>query len=100
MKKLLLALAALLGFTVLAPTTAEAGGCRTRVTYDSCGYAVHSEYRFVGRDCHGCPIYRWVVVSRCAPRHHYGHGHGGHYHGGYGHGGHSRRGGHVYFSRR
>jgi len=67
MKKLSLALAAVLGLTILAPATAEAGGCRTRVTYD-CGYTVNWEYRFVGHDCHGCPVYRWVVVSRCAPR--------------------------------
>jgi hypothetical protein len=68
MKKLGLALAAMLGFTVLTPATAEAGGCRTRVTYDSCGNTLHWEYRFVGRDCHGCPVFRWVVVSRCAPQ--------------------------------
>ena len=82
MKKLSLALAAVLGLTVLTPVTAEAGGCRTRVTYDDCGYTLNWEYRFVGRDCHGCPVYQWVVVSRCAPpRHDYGGGYstGGYY---------------------
>lgn len=94
MKKFVLALAVVLGFTVISPSTAEAGGCRTRITYDDCGYTLHWEYRFVGHDCHGCPLYRWVVVSRCAPRRDYDYG-GGHYGGGHyqaGHGGHSGRG--------
>jgi hypothetical protein len=68
MKKISLALAAVLGLSILAPATAEAGGCRTRVTYDDCGYTCYWEYRFVGHDCHGCPIYKWVCTSRCAPR--------------------------------
>ena len=86
MKKLGLAIAALLSFTVLTPTTAEAGGCRTRVTYDSCGYRLSWEYRFMGRDCHGHPVFEWVVVSRCAPTppcHDGGYSRGGHYSGGY-----------------
>ena len=86
MKKLGIAIAALLSFTVLAPVSAEAGGCRTRVTYESCGTRLNWEYRFVGRDCHGCPVFQWVVVSRCAPTppHHGGYSHGGgHYSGGY-----------------
>lgn len=84
MKKLGLAIAAILSFTVLAPATAEAGGCRSRVTYDSCGYRLTWEYRFVGRDCHGRPVFEWVVVSRCAPTppcHGGGYSSGG-YHGG------------------
>ena len=92
MNKISLLLASLtLGLTTLTPATAEAGGCRTRVTYDSCGRTLHWEYRFVGYDCHRCPIYRWVVVRTCAPAPRYdydhGHGHGG-YHGSYG--GHDR----------
>ncbi len=99
MKKFTLALAAFLGLTILAPTTAEAGH-NTRVSVDHCGYTVYSEYRFAGRDCHGCPIYRWVVVRRTPPCDRgYGSYGGGHYHGG--NGGHSyggNRGG--YSSRR
>jgi hypothetical protein len=89
MKKLGLALAAILGLTVLTPATAEAGGCRTRVTYESCGTRLNWEYRFMGHDCHGRPVFQWVVVSRCAPpRHHGSYYDGGHYHSGY-HGGYS-----------
>jgi hypothetical protein len=99
MKKLSLALAAFLGLTILSPVTAEAGGCRTRVTYDSCGDMLNWEYRCVAHDCHGCPIYRWVVVSRCAPRHYHG-GHG-HYGGSYAGHGHGYYGGgvHLHWSR-
>jgi hypothetical protein len=79
MKKILALLATVLGLGLLTPTTAEAGSrCRTYV--DRYGYTVHSEYRCVGRDYHGCPIYRWVVVRRVPPCH--GHGGYGHYHGG------------------
>ena len=80
MKKLTLALTAFLGLIVLTPTTAQAG-CRTSVTVDRCGYTVYSEYRFVGRDCHGCPVYRWVVVRRVPPCNDGGHddySYGGH----------------------
>ncbi|HWB06852.1 MAG TPA: hypothetical protein VG796_27760 [Verrucomicrobiales bacterium] len=102
MKKFSLALAALLGFAVLTPSTAEAGGCRTRVTYDSCGTCLHWEYRCVGRAYDGCPVYRWVVVSRSYPRASYGYGYGygsgihlhiggGHSHRGHSHRGHSHR---------
>ena len=108
MKKLTLALAAFLGLIVLTPTTAQAGH-NTRVSVDHCGYTVYSEYRYVGRDCHGCPVYRWVVVRREPPcRNDYdghggGYGGGGHYRGGYsGHGGHSyggHGGGHSYRPR-
>lgn len=104
MKKLTLALAAFLGLIVLTPTTAQAGH-NTRVSVDHCGYTVYSEYRYVGRDCHGCPVYRWVVVRRVPPcdQGHGGYGGGGHYRGGYsGHGGHSyggHGGGHSYRPR-
>ena len=67
---------ALLGFGALAPlSTAEAGHrCeRTRVTYDHCGRPIHWVYRVVGRDCHGCPIYKWVRTSNYASSHHSGH---------------------------
>ncbi len=105
MKKILASLCAVLGFTVLTPTTAEAGEWRTRVTYDDCGACLHWEYRCVGRAYDGCPIYRWVVVSRSYPRRDYGYGggyYGGHLHfsgsrghgGGRGHGGHSHGGHH------
>ena len=77
MKKISLALAALLGFAVLTPATAEAHGCRTRVTYDNCGACLNWEYVFAGRDCYGCPVYRWVVVSRTFPRVDYSCGRGG-----------------------
>lgn len=73
----------LLGLGVLAPVTsakAEHYSNRTRVTYDHCGRPVYWEYRYVGRDCHGYPKYRWVQVSRCAPS--YGGG-GYHHHGSY-----------------
>ena len=85
MKKFSLALAALIGLTILAPTTAQAGH-NTRVSVDHHGYTVYSEYRFVGRDCHGCPVYRWVVVRREAPCDNgYGDSYGGdRYDGGYG----------------
>ncbi len=107
MKKITLALTAFLGLTILTPT-AEAG-CRTSVSVDHCGYTVYSEYRFVGRDCHGCPVYRWVVVRRVPPcRNEVNYGHGGHYGGGYsgrsyaGHGGGcdygSRGGNSIHFS--
>jgi uncharacterized membrane protein YgcG len=89
MKKLTALLATVLGLGLLTPTTAEAG-CRSRSYVDNCGYTVYSEYRCVGRDCHGCPIYRWVVVRRVPPCH----GHGG-YSGGY-HGGGYYRGGHSF----
>lgn len=64
MKKLSLVLAALMGLTILTPSTAEAGGCRTRITFSDCGDRLSWEYRFAGHDCHGCPVFRWVVVSR------------------------------------
>jgi hypothetical protein len=91
MKKLSLALATILGLGILSPATAEAGGCRSRVHVDRCGYTVYTEYRYVGRDCHGCPRYEWVVVRRVPPCDHgydrggYRHsGYEGHYHGGRG----------------
>jgi hypothetical protein len=103
MKKIIALLATVLGLGLLTPTTAEAGGrCRSYV--DHCGYTVYSEYRCVGRDYHGCPIYRWVVVRRTPPCH----GHGGYgYGGGYGHyrggsryhGGFSGGGVHFHWSR-
>jgi hypothetical protein len=68
MKKLGLAIAAIMGFAILTPVTAEAGGCRTRVTYDNCGYRLTWQYRHTGYNCHGHPVFQWVVVSRCAPR--------------------------------
>lgn len=96
MNKFSLALAALLGFAVLTPATAEAGGCRTRITYDNCGSCLHWEYRCVGRAYDGCAIYRWVVVSRSYPRVNFSYGYGGSYRGGYSHyhGGHRHRGSH------
>jgi hypothetical protein len=91
MKKIALAFAAVLGLTLLAPTSAEAGGCRTRVTYDECGTCLQWEYQCVGHNCYGEPVFRWVIVSR-TPRCSYsygpvgfdivisgGHRHGGHY---------------------
>ena len=66
MKLLRSALVALVGLAVLAPAAAEAG-CRTRITRDHCGNILHWEYVFVGRDCHGCPRYDWVVVRRECP---------------------------------
>lgn len=89
MNKLLIALAAVFGFAFLAPTTAEAGGYRTRTTCDSYGYTVNWQYRCVGHRSCGTPIFRWIVVSRYAPRHyHGGYGYRSHYHGGYSHRGH------------
>ena len=76
MNKFTLALAAVLGLGILAPTAAEAGGCRSRVSTDRCGYTVYYEYQFVGRNCHGRPIYEWVVVRRVPPCDR-GHGCGG-----------------------
>jgi hypothetical protein len=76
MKKFVLALSAILGTMLLTPTNAEAGGCRTRVTYDDYGACLHWEYRCVGRAYDGCPVYRWVVVSRSYPRSDYGYGYG------------------------
>ena len=117
MKKITLALTAFLGLTILTPT-AQAGH-NTRVSVDRCGYTVYSEYQFVGRDHHGCPVYQWVVVRRvppCRQEVEYGHGSryggsyssGGHYGGGYsgrsygGHGGGcdygSRGGNSIHFS--
>lgn len=93
MKKFSLALAAIFGLIVLTPTTAEAGH-NTRVSVDHCGYTVYSEYRFVGRDCHGCPVYRWVVVRRTPPC---DRGYGGSYGGGHDRGGYS---GHSYGGHR
>jgi hypothetical protein len=82
MKLFSLLFAAIVGTAVLAPATADARpycGERTRVTYERCGTPVYWVYTFAGRDCHGRPIYRWVVQSR-------GHrGHGGYDRGGYGH---------------
>lgn len=68
MKKLELVFAALMSFAFLIPTTAEAGGCRTQVTYEPCGTRITWEYRYAGRDWRGCPAYHWVAVSRCAPQ--------------------------------
>jgi hypothetical protein len=109
MKLFSLLFAALVGTAVLTPVTASAnpyGGERTRVSYDRCGNPVFWVYTFVGRDCHGCPIYRWVVQS-CGPgrgeynRPDYGHGNdygrGGYGHGGYGQGGSCDRGGRISF---
>jgi len=90
MKKLTALLATVLGLGLLTPTTAEAGHRSSRCYVDNCGYTVYSEYRCVGRDCHGCPIYRWVVVRRVPPCH----GHGG-YSGGYHGGGHYSGGRHY-----
>jgi hypothetical protein len=66
MKLVRSALVALVGLAVLMPAAAEAG-CRTRITRDRCGNILHWEYVFVGRDCHGCPRYDWVVVRRECP---------------------------------
>ena len=83
MKKLLFTLTSILGLGLLTPAAANAG-CRTRVSTDRCGYTIYSEYQFVGRDCHGCPVYQWVVVRRVPPcRHEYE----GRYSGGYRHSG-------------
>jgi hypothetical protein len=101
MNKLSVALAAVLGFALLAPVSAEAGGCRTRITYVG-GACLNWEYQCVGRAYDGCPIYRWVVVSRSYPRCDYGYyggrcdihisgGYRGGYRGGYGHGGYHHR---------
>jgi hypothetical protein len=81
MKLFSLLFAALVGTAVLAPVTASADsrcGERTRVTYDRCGNPIFWVYTFAGRDCHGCPIFRWVIQSR---------GHGDYGHGGYDRGG-------------
>lgn len=110
-KKITMLLASVLGLGILTPTVAEAG-CRTRCYVDHCGYTIYSEYRCVGRDCHGCPIFDWVVVSRVAPCRPsysfsyggscgsysggYGGGHGGGYGGGY-RGGYGHGGGGVHF---
>ncbi len=84
MKKITLAITAFLSLTILAPN-AKAGH-NTRVSVDRCGYTVYSEYQFVGRDHHGCPVYQWVVVRRIPPcRHEEEYG----YRGGYGRGGYS-----------
>ena len=85
MKKLTMLLASVLGLGLLTPTTAEAGH-RTRCYTDDCGYTVYSEYRCVGYDCHGCPVYRWVIVRREAPCHSRG-GYGGGYRDGGGYSG-------------
>lgn len=101
MKKLTLLLAAVLGFAVLAPATASAGGghCRpgsTRVSYDSCGRQIVSVYTFVGRSYDGCPVFRWIAQP-CYDRPVYrgdGYGRGGYGRGdGYGRGGYGDRGG-------
>ena len=91
MKLFSLLFAALVGVTVLTPATASAQSCGqgTRVTYDRCGNAIFQVYTFVGRDCDGHPIYRWVVQSRGHGGYNQG-GHGGYSqggHGGYSHGG-------------
>ncbi len=99
MKKLSLLIAAVLGLGVLAPVTAEAG-CRTRVTVEACGTRVYWELRFVGYNCDGCPLYRWVVTHRVPPcRHEEEEYSGGYNHGGYSHGGYSG-GGRNYYPRR
>ena len=67
MKTLRFVLLAALGFAVLAPATAEAGGCRTRVTRDNCGNVLYWEYAYVGRSWDGCPRFDWVVVRRECP---------------------------------
>jgi len=79
MKLFSLLFAALVGTAVLTPATASAQSCgqRTRVTYDRCGNPIFWVYTFAGRDCHGRPVFRWVVQSR-------GEGYGGHNHGGHG----------------
>lgn len=86
MKLFSLLFAALVGTAVLTPVTASAdpycGSTRTRVTYDRCGNATFWVYTFAGRDCHGRPIFRWVVQSRG--------GRGGYDRGGYGRGGYDR----------
>ena len=66
MKKLSLLIAAVLGLGVLAPVSAEAG-TRSRVTVESCGTRVFWELCFSGRDCHGAPIFKWVVIRRVPP---------------------------------
>ena len=88
MKTLALAIASILSLTVLSPSTAKAdcGRTSTRVTYDDCGYMLVWEYRYVGRACDGCPIFRWVVVNRVAPprcEHERPHCGTGYYDGGY-----------------
>lgn len=87
MKLFSLLFAAIVSASVLTPATADARphcgtGERTRVTYERCGTPVYWVYTYVGRDCHGRPIYRWVVQSR-GYRGGYDRGHG---HGGYDHG--------------
>lgn len=94
MKLFSLLFAAIVGTAVLSPATADARpycGERTRVTYDRCGTPVYWSYVMVGRDCHGCPVYRWVVQSR-GHRHH-----GGYARGGYGYRGHGYSSGSVSF---
>ena len=101
MKKITMLVATVLGLGILAPATAQAGGCRTRCYVDRCGYTIYSEYRCVGYDCHHCPVFDWVVVRRVAPcpppscgptfSFSFGGGRGcysGHSHGGYSGGGH------------
>ena len=67
MKKISMLLATVLGLGIVAPSTAQAGGCRTRCYVDRCGYTIYSEYRCVGYDCHRRPVFDWVVVRRIAP---------------------------------
>lgn len=90
MKLFSLLFVAIVGTAVLTPATADArphcgSGERTRVTYDRCGNPTFWVYTYAGRDCHGRPLYRWVVQSR-GHRGGYDRGHGHHSHGGYDHG--------------
>ncbi|MES2709244.1 MAG: hypothetical protein V4726_21790 [Verrucomicrobiota bacterium] len=90
-----LIIAAVVSLAALAPVTASAGGpCRpgsSRVSYDHCGRRVVSIYTFVGRDYHGCPIFRWIAQP-CYERPVY-RGGGGRGHRDGGRGDYDRRGG-------
>lgn len=67
MKSISLILAAVAGIGIFSPSAASANPydrSQCRVAYDSCGRAVYSVLTYVGRDCEGCPVYRWVVQPR------------------------------------
>ena len=73
MKKLIALLGAALAFTVAAPVEAQAGhrdyghghGCSHQRQVGKCGHCgrpVMAQKQFVGYDCKGCPVYRWVTL--------------------------------------
>lgn len=88
MKKPVLLFASILGLSLLAPLSAQAGRghvhCEhdreVRVVYDECGHPVRMVKVYEGRDRHGRPVYRWVREVRYVrpappppPRHRHAH---------------------------